>query len=161
MAVRTLPDGRPRPPMTGSIIILLVGTLAMVGVAFFIWSWGADDADEFRRGYLAIGPNAFEERMGRDDPFLLNVDESASVQIEGTDAFIPFDDLTRHPDLPEDKRSEILIYATTDEAAKAAARTLRAVGYEDIVDLKGGTAAWERAGKSLVPAEGEAAGSSS
>jgi rhodanese-related sulfurtransferase len=126
----------------------------MVGVAWFIWSWGADDAEEFRRGYLAIGPNAFEERMGRSDPFLLNVDESPETQIEGTDAFIPFDELTRHPDLPEDKGAELLIYARDQKDSKAAAQTLRAVGYEDIVDLKGGTVAWEQADKPLVPVGG-------
>jgi len=158
MATRTLPDGRPRPPMTGSVVILLVGTLAMVGVAFLIWSWGADDAAEFRRGYLAIGPNAFEERMGRSDPFLLNVDKSPSVEIEGTDASIPFDQLTRHPDLPEDKQAELLVYARDQKDSRTAAQTLRAVGYEDIVDLKGGTVAWERAGKPLVAPGGGTAG---
>lgn len=144
--------------MTGSVVILFVGTLAMVAVAFFIWSWGANDADEFRRGHIALGPTFFEQRISRSDPFLVNVDAPPTAEIEGTDVFIPFDKISRNPDLPEDKKAEILIYASSVKASRAAAVTLRAVGYEDIVELKGGTEAWARAGKPLVNAEVHAAG---
>lgn len=138
--------------MTGSLIILAVGTIGMVAVAFFIWSWGTDDAAEFRRGYIAIGPNAYEDRMERGDPFLVNVHVPAGAEIAGTDVRIPYDEIAGHPDLPTDKAAELLIYCESGRMSKAAAKALRSVGYEDIVDLRGGMDAWEAAGKTLVPA---------
>ena len=144
--------------MTGSLIILLVGTLAMMAVAFFIWSWGSDDAAEFRRGYLAIGPNAFEQRIERGDPYLINVHVPYEGEIEGTDVHIPYDKIARHADLPKDKKAELMIYCRSGNMSKIAARTLRAGGYEDIVDLRGGMKAWEAAGKPLVHDPANAAG---
>ncbi|MGH8999466.1 MAG: rhodanese-like domain-containing protein [Acidimicrobiia bacterium] len=140
---------RVRSNPKGAVLILILGTLVGVGFGLLIWSWGTDDASQFRRGYLAIGPTAFEQRLERGETFVVKVGGGPG-EIEGTDVRLGGDRIAGHPELPEDKDDELLIYSADGRASERASRTLREDGYTDIVDLKGGVAAWERSGRAVV-----------
>lgn len=67
--------------------------------------------------------------------------------IEGTDAFVPFDEIDANADdLPADKDAPLFIYCRSGRMSAEATPDLQRLGYTNIIDLKGGMQAWESAG---------------
>jgi rhodanese-related sulfurtransferase len=82
---------------------------------------------------------------------LLNVKTPYSGEIDGTDLYIPYDQLTtRASELPADKKAEILVYCRSGHESAIAAQTLIGLGYTDIYNLDGGMTAWTASGRQLV-----------
>ena len=95
----------------------------------------------------SIRPAELEEIMQKEDIFLVDVHTPEQRHIQGTDAFIPYDNIENNRGkLPEDKNTPIYLYCESGPMGNAAARTLYDLGYRNLVNLEGGANAWRKAG---------------
>ena len=98
---------------------------------------------------IHLGPDAFAARLARPSAFVVNVHTPYAGEIEGTDEFIPYDQIADDDRLPADKDTEIVLYCRSGRMSALAADALVRGGYTDVVDLEGGMDAWETAGMPL------------
>lgn len=99
--------------------------------------------------YQGVQPQEAARMLETRDVFLLDVHVPEQAHIDGTDAFIPYDELELHRDkLPRDTSQTILVYCMGGGMSKAAAEKLVEMGYRNVYNLKGGAVAWRRAGYS-------------
>ena len=83
---------------------------------------------------------------------VVNVHTPNQGSIEGTDLTIPFDQLeARAGELPQDRGTALAIYCMTGNMSAIAGRTLTALGYTNVLELRGGMTAWQSAGLPLIP----------
>ena len=82
---------------------------------------------------------------------LLNVKTPYSGEIDGTDLYVPYDQLAaRASDLPSNKEAEIVVYCRSGNESAIAVQTLIGLGYTNIYNLDGGMTAWVASGRQLV-----------
>lgn len=100
--------------------------------------------------FARLDPAAFEERMASDGASVINVHIPYEGEINGTDAFIPYDQVIGDHRLPEDKTQEILLYCRSGSMSEETGAELIKVGYTKVAHLEGGMKAWQAAGRRLV-----------
>ena len=82
---------------------------------------------------------------------LVNVKTPYIGEIDGTDLYIPYDQIaSRVSELPADKGAKILVYCRSGVESAQAAQTLLNLGYTNVWNLDGGMNAWTAAGGQLV-----------
>lgn len=117
--------------------------------AMLVAACGSDGADPTGSVTL-LPPLEYEKAISAADVFVVNVHIPYEGEIEGTDAFIPFDDIEAHADeLPVDKDAPLYIYCRSGRMSADATPDLQALGYTNIIDLEGGMEAWQSAGLPL------------
>ena len=98
-----------------------------------------------------VSPDQLAQMLDQKDFTLLNVKTPYSNEIDRTDLYIPYDQLTaRASELPPDKGSKILVYCLTGHSSAIAAQTLLDLGYTNVWNLDGGMNAWVATGRTLV-----------
>jgi phage shock protein E len=102
--------------------------------------------DHESMSFMRLEPAAFAARLAEPTAFVVNVHTPFEGAIDGTDAFIPFDEVVDDPRLPSHRDTMVLLYCESGRMSEIAARALIAAGYTDVVDLDGGMQAWERSG---------------
>ena len=130
---------RTRLVVTAAIVGLFAGLVGTGGV-------GATAADSFKR----LDPAAFEERMKNEQAMVINVHIPYEGELEGTDAFIPYNQIKGDSRLPKDKGTELLLYCMSGNMSEEAAVDLLEEGYTNIAHLEGGMKAWEASGRKVV-----------
>ena len=86
-----------------------------------------------------------------EDFLFINVHIPYEGEIEGTDLFVPYDEIDLNLNrLPTDKGAKLVVYCRTGGMSAIAARTLVQLGYTDVWNLDGGMIAWKDAGYTLV-----------
>ncbi len=129
--------------MTTRLVMMILASVALVSAAC------GGDSSNVRVTLLA--PEEYQAAIASGDVFVVNVHIPYEGDIEGTDAFIPFDDIASHADeLPADKDAPLYIYCRSGRMSAEATPDLQALGYTNIIDLDGGMEAWELAGFGLV-----------
>ena len=98
-----------------------------------------------------VGPDAFARRIEEPGVVTINVHVPDEGRIAGTDAAIPFDQITNSAALPDGRDTPLAVYCRSGNMSADAVRDLQALGYTDIVELDGGFNAWTNAGRSLEP----------
>ena len=82
---------------------------------------------------------------------LVNVKTPYIGEIDGTDLYIPYDQLAAKASaLPANKGARILVYCRSGAESAMAAQTLLDLGYTNIWNLDGGMNAWQASGRTLV-----------
>lgn len=99
---------------------------------------------------MTLGPSDFALIVDTETVFLVNVHVPYDGELEGTDAFIPFNRILTSSALPADKNTEILLYCRTGRMSKEASAALRSLGYSNVTELKGGMEAWRASGRPIV-----------
>lgn len=98
-----------------------------------------------------VTPDRLTEMLAHKDFSFLNVKTPYIGEIEGTDLYIPYDQLSaRAAELPTSKSAGILVYCRSGAESAIAAQTLLDLGYEHIWNLDGGMNAWQSSGRTLV-----------
>lgn len=80
---------------------------------------------------------------------LVNVHIPYEGHIDGTDAFVPFDEIGTWEGLPADRDAPIALYCRSGSMSARATAALVDLGYTNLVDLDGGMNAWTAVGKTL------------
>lgn len=128
---------------------ILIMIAAIIGILLFSVMNRNDNSisstNEF--GFNSVNPVEFNELISNNpDAFLLDVHIPEQQHIAGTDAFIPFNEITENADqLPENKDTQILVYCRSGSMSREAAYELSQMGYTNIVDLAGGINAYREA----------------
>lgn len=98
-----------------------------------------------------VGPKEFARYLAANpDVPLINVHIPYEGHIEGTDSFVPFDEIGDWNGLPDDKDSPLAIYCRSGRMSATATKTLAAMGYHKVIDLEGGMISWSAAGFDLL-----------
>lgn len=96
--------------------------------------------------FMRLEPDAFAARAAEPSAFVVNVHTPYAGEIDGTDAFIPFDEIGDDSRIPTDKDAAIALYCESGRMSEIAANALVAAGYTNVVDLEGGMRAWQASG---------------
>lgn len=98
-----------------------------------------------------VTPDRLAQMLTNKDFTLLNVKTPYSGEIDGTDLYIPYDQLNaRASELPSGKSAKILVYCRSGVESAQAAQTLLNLGYTNVWNLDGGMNAWQASGRTLV-----------
>lgn len=105
---------------------------------------------EGRGSYTDVSADGLALMLENKDFPLINVHIPYAGEIEGTDEFIPFDQIEQNIDkLPDDKDAKIVVYCRSGSMSAISARRLVELGYTDVWNLDGGMIAWEASGQPL------------
>jgi rhodanese-related sulfurtransferase len=108
---------------------------------------GSGDAIPHR---LVTAPD-LAKALEQKDFVLVNVHVPYAGEIEGTDLFIPYDQVEASlAKLPSDKGAKIVLYCRSGSMSAIAARTLVGLGYTNVSDLQGGMGSWTAAGYQVL-----------
>jgi phage shock protein E len=98
-----------------------------------------------------VTPDQLAAMLAHKDFTLLNVKTPYSGEIDGTDLYVPYDQLkARASELPTDKTAKTLVYCLSGHSSAVAAQTLLDLGYTNVWNLDGGMNAWTASGRTLV-----------
>ena len=101
--------------------------------------------------YTDVSVGSLYMMLKEKDFLLLNVHVPYEGEIEGTDLFIPYDQIEQHLDqLPTDLNAKLILYCRSGGMSAIAARTLVGLGYTNVWNLDGGMIAWDEAGHPLL-----------
>jgi len=94
-----------------------------------------------------LSPAELNQVLQKQDVILVDVHTPQGQPIQGTDLFIPYDNIQSQLDkLPSDKATPIYLYCESGRMANTAAQTLHDMGYQNLFNLEGGRKAWRQAG---------------
>ncbi|MQA12723.1 MAG: rhodanese-like domain-containing protein [Pseudonocardiaceae bacterium] len=95
-----------------------------------------------------VGPAKFAAAIADPVRITINVHVPFEGRLAGTDLMIPYDQIPQQVSrLPADRTRPLAIYCRSGPMSAAAARSLAALGYTDIVELAGGMQAWQASGR--------------
>lgn len=98
-----------------------------------------------------LSPKQFSELVKKGDGFLLDVHTPEQTHIPGTDAFVPYNEITENLDiLPQEKSTPILVYCRSGSMSKTASEEIAQLGYTNVYDLEGGINAYREQNNEVV-----------
>ncbi len=101
--------------------------------------------------YTDVTPDGLAAMLENKDFPLINVHIPYAGEIEGTDEFIPFNEIAANVDkLPADKDAQIVIYCRSGGMSAQAAQDLVKMGYTNVWNLDGGMNGWVASGRPLL-----------
>jgi len=99
----------------------------------------------------SLTPSEFDNRINDPNVFVLDVHTPEQIHLPGTDAFIPYDQLSDHLDeLPSDLTTPVLVYCRSGGMSKEATEELLKLGYQSVFDLQGGANAYKESHVSVA-----------
>ena len=98
-------------------------------------SWSCHDS-------FKLNPEEFNEIIKDESAFVIDVHTPEQEHIPGTDAIIPFDEVTSRLDELPSKDSKIVLYCRSGSMSAKLFNELKDLGYTNVYDLEGGRNAW-------------------
>ncbi len=97
--------------------------------------------------YKNMTVDELNAQLKNKDFALIDVHIPEQKHINGTDSFIPYDDIENQLDkLPSDKNSKIVLYCRSGRMSQIAAEKLAEKGYTNVYNVVGGIAEWVKEG---------------
>ena len=104
--------------------------------------------------FTDVTPAELRSMLENKDFVLVNTHVPYAGEIEGTDLFIPYNEIEqRLNELPAAHDAKIVVYCRSGGMSTIAAKTLVARGYTNVWNLDGGMIAWEEAGYPILQAQ--------
>ena len=101
--------------------------------------------------YTDVSVEGLAVMMEEQEFPLVNVHIPYEGEIEGTDVFIPYNEIEQNLEqLPADKDARIVLYCRSGSMSAQASRTLVELGYTDVWNVDGGMIAWRNSGRTLL-----------
>jgi len=101
--------------------------------------------------YTDVNASGLATMLENKDFLLINVHIPYEGEIEGTDLFIPYNEIEHNLEkLPTDKGAKLVLYCRSGGMGDIAARTLVKLGYTNVWNLDGGMIVWKQAGYPLA-----------
>ncbi|MEI8333578.1 MAG: rhodanese-like domain-containing protein [Chloroflexota bacterium] len=101
--------------------------------------------------WTTVSADTLAAMLAKKDFTFLDVKTPYIGEIDGTDLYIPYTDLTaRASALPADKAAPIVVYCRAGNESRVAAQALLDLGYTNIINLDGGMAEWTASGRRIV-----------
>jgi phage shock protein E len=98
-----------------------------------------------------VSADQLAQMLTHKDFTLVNVKTPYIGEIDGTDLYIPYDQLQAHAKvLPATRDTRVLVYCRSGAESAVAAQTLLDLGYTNVWNLDGGMNAWQASGRALV-----------
>jgi len=140
--------------MRATKIAVALGGVLLVAAVVVTTNRVADDGAGHSGGAGAVLISAQEAaQIIETDPqvFVVNVHVPYAGEIEGTDAFVPYDEVAdRIDEFPADRSTPVLLYCRSGRMSADAAHPLLEAGYTHVLDVDGGMVEWESAGLPVV-----------
>ncbi len=84
-----------------------------------------------------------QDIINNKDTFILDVHIPEQQHISGTDAFIPYNQISQNlSQLPQDKNTPLFVYCRSGSMSDSASKELVELGYTNVSDLVGGINAY-------------------
>lgn len=135
----------------------LIVVLIVVVVGFFAYNIltsnknGSVIESVVSGGVKLVNPTEFSKLVEKGDGFLVDVHIPEQTHIPGTDAFIPYNEVSSYTDqLPADKSTPILVYCRSGSMSKTASQEIADLGYTNVYDLEGGINAYREQNNEVV-----------
>jgi len=97
--------------------------------------------------YKNMTVDELNQQLKSKDFALVDVHIPEQKHINGTDAFIPYDDIENQLDkLPQGKEAKIVLYCKTGRMSQIAAEKLAERGYTNVYNVVGGIVEWVKKG---------------
>ena len=140
------------------LLALIPLALAACGGAAVAPTTGEVDLDEQTQtvpvdggAYTDVSVEGLAAMLEDKDFPLINVHIPYEGEIEGTDEFVPFNEIESNLDkFPTDKDAQIVVYCRSGSMSAQAAQKLVELGYTDVWNVDGGMIAWENSGRTLL-----------
>jgi len=102
--------------------------------------------------YKNVTVDELHEQLKNKDFILVDVHIPEQKHINGTDAFIPYDEIENQlENLPKDKDAKIVLYCRTGRMSEIAAEKLAENGYTNVYNVVGGVVEWIKRGYDKQP----------
>jgi rhodanese-related sulfurtransferase len=101
-----------------------------------------------------VSPAEFAAAVAEPGTVTINVLGPGTESIPGTDLFISVDQLSASRGELPSPSTKLAVYCAHGNTSAVAVPILEQLGYENIVELDGGMAAWLASGRKLVAASG-------
>lgn len=148
------PTSRPPAHRIAAVAVALVVLLAGCGGSADEDDAAATSAPATTATATLLGPDEFASYLEENpEAPVINVHIPYEGHIDGTDHFVPYDEIGGWEGLPADKDAPLVLYCMSGNMSATASDTLAAMGYTDIVDLAGGMQAWTSSGRQLLDEE--------
>jgi rhodanese-related sulfurtransferase len=155
---KTQPVAPSRNKLYLAIAGAVIALLAVVAIGFVALNGSGSSlaaGETIHQGnggtWTNVTPDRLAQLLGHKDFTFVNVKTPYIGEIDGTDLYIPYDQLTAHASqLPQAKDARILVYCRSGVESAQAAQALLDLGYTSVWNLDGGMNAWQSSGRTLV-----------
>ena len=131
--------------MKGFLVIIILALLFAGGLSVY-----KNRNTPQAQKYTNITSDQLYEMLKSKDFYFINVHIPYEGEIEGTDAFIPYNKIAQNLDkLPEDKSTKIVLYCQSGRMSEIAAQELSDLGYTNVYNHLFGMHDWQSKGYSL------------
>jgi len=136
------------------LAVVAIGFVALGGLGSTAVS-SAVTGETIHRGtggsWTNVTPDRLAQMLQTKDFTFVNVKTPYIGEIDGTDLYIPYDQLAAGASqLPQAKEAKILVYCRSGAESAQAAQTLLSLGYTNVWNLDGGMNAWQSSDRTLV-----------
>ena len=131
--------------MKGFLVIIILALLFAGGLSVY-----KNRNTPQAQKYTNITSDQLYEMLKSKDFYFINVHIPYEGEIEGTDAFIPYNKIAQNLDkLPEDKSTKIVLYCQSGRMSEIAAQELSDLGYTNVYNHLFGMHDWQSKGYPL------------
>ena len=128
-------------------IIFIIMSLIALGCTAKVENLNKDRIALQNSNYKNITVDELNQQLKNKDFALVDVHIPEQKHINGTDAFIPYDDIENQLDkLPQGKEAKIVLYCRTGRMSQIAAEKLAERGYTNVYNVVGGIVEWVKKG---------------